>query len=317
MTDADVIARRLTWVSDALHAAATAAVAQRVGLLAAVQAGPASVEQLAGACGTDAGNTAILLDGLAAMGLISLADATVQAEVADLTTVGVLATVSDLLTEAVRTGRAPLECDDRSGAEHVYPDTVSYLSALFGDAAGKAAEQLGPAHRVLDVGAGAAPWSLAVAQGNPQCRVTALDLDAVIPTTRRAVSAAGCADQFSYLAGDIFEVALAEKAYDLVLLGNVCHLFDGSTNLRLLRLLRPAIRAGGRLAVIDAIMPKDEDAARSVRLYAVGLLSRTSAGGVHSAESYQSWLTAAGYDGVEIRQASHTPPVSLLIGSVT
>jgi SAM-dependent methyltransferase len=317
MTGPDVIARRLSWVSDALHAAAAIAAAQRVGLLAAVQVGPASVEQLADACGTDARNTAILLDGLAAMGLVSLADATVHAEVADLTTVGVLASMSDLLAEAVRTGRAPLECDDRSGAEHVYPDTVSYLGVLFGDAASRAAERLGPAQRVLDVGAGAAPWSLAIAQGNPQCRVTALDLDAVIPTTRRAVSTTRCADQFSYLAGDIFEVTLPDKAYDLVLLGNVCHLFDGPANLRLLRRLRPAIRAGGRVAVIDAIVAKDEDAGRSVRLYAAGLLSRTSAGGVHSAESHQSWLAAAGYEDVEVCQASRTPPVSVLTGSVT
>jgi 2-polyprenyl-3-methyl-5-hydroxy-6-metoxy-1,4-benzoquinol methylase len=317
MTGADLVARRLSWVSDALHAAAAIAAAQRVGLLAAVQAGPASVEQLAGTCGTDPRTTAILLDGLAAMGLVSRADATVQTEIADLTTVGVLSSMSGLVAEAVRTGRPPLACDDRAGAEHVYPDTVSYLGALFGDAANRVAELLGPAERVLDVGAGAAPWSLAVAGGNPRCRVTALDLDAVIPTTRRAVSATGCADQFSYLAGDIFEVALPEKAYDLVLLGNVCHLFDEPSNRRLLRRLRPAIRAGGRIAVVDAIVPKDEDAARSVRLYAVGLLSRTCAGGVHSAESYQSWLTAAGYDGVEICQASHIPPVSVLTGSVT
>jgi ubiquinone/menaquinone biosynthesis C-methylase UbiE len=208
-----------------------------------------------------------------------------------------------------------LACDDRSGAEHVYPDAVSYLGALLGDAAGKAAELLGPAERVLDVGAGAAPWSLAVAQRNPRCRVTAVDLDAVIPMTRRSVSDRGCADQFSYLAGDMFEVTPPEKAYDLVLLGNVCHLFDEPTNLGLLRRLRPAIRAGGRIAVIDAIVPKDEDAARSVRLYAVGLLSRTSSGGVHSAESYQRWLAAAGYEGVEVCQASHAPPVSVLTGS--
>jgi SAM-dependent methyltransferase len=304
MTDADV-PRRLSWVSDALHAAAVIAAAQQVGLLAAMQSGPASVEQLASACGTDARNTGILLDGLAAMGLVSLSDGAARAEVADLVTLGTLATSSDLLAQAVRSGRAPLV------AEQVYPGAVSYLGTLFGSAASEVATLLGPVDQVLDVGAGAAPWSLAIAQRNPECRVTALDLDAVIPTTRRAVAASGRADQFTYLSGDIFTVAFPDS-YDLVVLGNVCHLFDGPTNLRLLRRLRPAIRPGGRIAVIDAIVPEDGDAARSVRLYAAGLLTRTSAGGVHSEESYREWLTTAGYEDVKVCEASRSPSISVL-----
>jgi ubiquinone/menaquinone biosynthesis C-methylase UbiE len=187
---------------------------------------------------------------------------------------------------------------------------------LFREAADEAAALLGPVERILDVGAGAAPWSLAIAQRNPRCRVTALDLDAVIPTTRGAVAASGSADRFTYLPGDIFTVALPEKAYDLVVLGNVCHLFDAPAILRLLRRLRHALRPGGRIAVIDAIVPDDEETARSVRLYAVGLLTRTSAGAVHSEKSYRDWLATAGYEHVEIRRASQSPPVSLLTGRV-
>ena len=317
MTDAEVVAKRLSWVSDALHASAAIAAAKQVGLLAALQSGAVSVEKLASDCGTDVRNTGTLLDGLEAMGLVSVSDGTVRAELPDLVTLGMLATSAGLLAEAVGTGRAPLECDDRSGAEQVYPGTVSYLGALFRNAASEVTELLSPVERVLDVGAGAAPWSLAIAQHNPQCQVTALDLDAVIPTTRQAVGASGCSDRFTYLSGDIFEVALPENAYDLVLLGNVCHLFDGPTNLRLLRRLRHAIRSGGRVAIVDAMVPSDEDAARSVRLYAVGLLSRTSAGAVHSEDSYRDWLTTAGYQGVEVSQASQKPPVAVLAASAT
>jgi ubiquinone/menaquinone biosynthesis C-methylase UbiE len=310
----DVLPRRLSWVSDALHAAATIAAARQVGLLAALQSGPASVDQLASACGTDIRNTGILLDGLAAMGVVSLSDGPVRAGFPDLVTLGTLATSANLIADAVRSGRAPLECDDPTGAERVYPDTVSYLGALFRNAASEVAALLGPVERVLDVGAGAAPWSIAIAQRNPGARVTALDLDAVIPTTRQAVAASDCADRFTYLSGDIFTVALPEKAYDLVLLGNVCHLFDAPTNRRLLRRLRHAVRPGGRIAVIDAIEPEDADTARSVRLYAVGLLARTSAGAVHSEESYRGWLATAGFDDVQVRQASHSPAVSLVTG---
>ena len=104
---AATIAERLSWASDALHAAAAIAAAHRVGLLAALQSGPASVEQLAAACGTDPRSTGVLLDGLAAMGLVSIEDSTARAEVPDLPTLGILATSADLLAEAVRSGRAP------------------------------------------------------------------------------------------------------------------------------------------------------------------------------------------------------------------
>jgi hypothetical protein len=54
-------------------------------------------------------------------------------------------------------------------------------------------------------GAGAAPWSLAIARRNPRCRVTALDLGAVLAVTRRAVATAGQADRFDYVSGDVFD----------------------------------------------------------------------------------------------------------------
>jgi hypothetical protein len=51
--DAAVVAQRLSWVSDALHAAAAISTAHRVGLLAALQSDPTDLDQLARACRTD------------------------------------------------------------------------------------------------------------------------------------------------------------------------------------------------------------------------------------------------------------------------
>jgi ubiquinone/menaquinone biosynthesis C-methylase UbiE len=315
--DPAVVAQRLCWVSDALHAAAATAVAHRVGLLAALKSGPARVEQLAAGCLIDARSTAVLIDALAAMGLVErIGEAEVRAAVPELPTLGAMAEGADLLVEAVRSGRAPLECDEREGAARVYPDAIGYLGTLLASAAHDVADVLGDAENVLDVGAGAAPWSLAVARRNARCRVTAIDLAPVIPVTRRAVAASGCAKRFEYLPGDVFEVSVPEREYDLVLLGNVCHLFDGPTNLRLLRRLRPAIRDGGRIAIVDAVAPRDPAAARSVRLYAVGLMTRTSAGGVHGEHAYRSWLAEAGYAHIQVGQASRTPPMSVMTGSV-
>jgi ubiquinone/menaquinone biosynthesis C-methylase UbiE len=185
-----------------------------------------------------------------------------------------------------------------------------------GTAADAVAELLHGAGRILDVGAGAAQWSLALARLDPRCRVTALDLAPVLAVTRRAVTEAGFPDQFEYVSGDAFEVSPPNATYDLALLGNLCHLFDGPANRRLFRRLRPAIQDGGRIAVIDVLPAHDPDVRRSVQLYAAGLLTRTSIGGVHSAESYRAWLDEAGFHDIRVHEASKAPPVSVVTGLV-
>jgi SAM-dependent methyltransferase len=127
------------------------------------------------------------------------------------------------------------------------------------------------------VSAGAAARSLAIARRNTRCRVTALDLGAALAVTRPAVATAGQADRFDDISGDVFDVPLPLATYDLVLLGNLCHLFDGPANLRLFRRLRPAIQEGGRIAVIDVMPSQDPAAERSVRLSATGLMTAPAA----------------------------------------
>jgi hypothetical protein len=152
------------------------------------------------------------------------------------------------------------------------------------------------------------------ARRNPRCRVTALDFASVLALTRRAVDEAGCADQFEYLAGDAFEVSLPPATFDLVLLGNLCHLFEPHANRRLLRRLRPAIQPGGRIAVIDVLPSQDPAVNRSVQVYAAGLMTRTSSGGVHTEESYRAWLEEAGFHDIRVHEASRTPPTSVVTG---
>lgn len=187
------------------------------------------------------------------------------------------------------------------------------LARLVAPAVRRAAELLAPsAGDVLDVGAGAAPWSMALAAANPSTRVTALDLPDVLRTTHRAVEAAGLAAQFRFRACDMFTADLPQAAYDLVLLGNICHLFDQDTNRALLTRLRPALRDGGTLAIADALPSDDPEQRRSLSLYALSLRMRTSAGAVYPLEAYASWAREAGYGEVTATPLSRTPPLALL-----
>lgn len=309
------VSARLSWTNDALNAAATLSVANRVGVLQALESGDVGADQVAADIGADPRHVTTLLDALTAMGLAeSTNDDRFRATVPNLSVLAGAGPNADLLDHVVRTGHAPLRCDEPDGAKSTYPAAVGYLAALFEESAAAAALVVGNASRVLDVGAGAAPWSVAIAQRNPRCRVTALDLDDVLEVTRRVVAAAGSADRFDFLPGDMFEAAVSPATYDLVLVANVCHLFDGPTVAGLFRRLRPAIKEDGRIAVVDVMPSPDPMVERSVRLYAVGLMTRTATGGVHTTECYRVWLEEAGYRFLGRHDVSGLPPVSVVIG---
>jgi SAM-dependent methyltransferase len=150
---------------------------------------------------------------------------------------------------------------------------------------------------VLDVGAGAAPWSIALALADPAATITALDLPSVLPVTRAEVQAAGLANRFTFSPADILTSPIEPGGYDLILLANVCHLFDEEVNRGLVARLADGLAPGGRLAVIDILPEAVQHGSRRsalLALYELGLSSRTTTGRVHPLTAYQAWAHEAG-----------------------
>jgi ubiquinone/menaquinone biosynthesis C-methylase UbiE len=292
----------------AIRAAAT------VGLLERLARGGGSAGQLAEGLDLDARVTRRLLDVLVALGLAAAEPSGVYSStVEDRTLIEDHVRMWDFLPEVLRHGLPPYRVDRPKDAQQVYPDLVGSLGRMKAEAARRSAERLARPHlRVLDLGAGAAPWSLAVVAREPSCRVTAVDLPAVIPATRKAVQAAGRAGRFAYLAADIFQIELPEEAFDLAILGSVCHLFGPKDNQQLLIRLFQALRPGGIVAIIDSLRagtPRREEA-----IYALGLLLRAPEGDVYPVPRYREWLLQAGFEAVEDMPLTERPPITLVTG---
>ena len=309
-------ADRIVELGHVVEAAAAFRAAGRLGVVEQLGREPATADEVALRCGTAPGATALLLEALEALGVLRRDDDR-YAVTAMTRWLGTLEAGWARLDEVVRTGRPVVAADTPAGAAELYPDVVPFLTRLFAPAIRQAAERLAPVDGdVLDVGAGAAPWSLALAAADPTARITALDLPEVLPVTRRAVSQAGLDDRFRLQPGDVFTADLPEGGYDLVLLANVCHLFDADTNRALLRRLRRVLRPGGTLAVVDALPSGDPDERRLLALYALGLRLRTAAGAVYPLESYSAWAAEAGLGPVSAVPLSRTPPLALLTCTV-
>jgi len=287
--------------------------ATRLGALARLDDGPVTTAELAAVCAVRERGARLLLAALAGLGLVESAGGGAwRAALPDLTGLAGLPRMWAQLDGTLREGRPLVAGDTPDGAASFYAGAVAYLGTMLAAAAERAASLLPSAPRVLDAGAGAAPWSLAVAARDPACRVTAVDLPVVVPSTRRAVSAAGHERQFRFLAGDLFEVDLGRGVYDLAIAGNLCHLFDEAANGRLLRRLHDALRSGGTLAVVD-IIPDGPPRPRWVALYELGLLLRTASGRVHPLAAYLDWLRDAGFQPPEQHRVVDQAQVVLLV----
>jgi ubiquinone/menaquinone biosynthesis C-methylase UbiE len=298
-----------------LETAAVIDTARRLGVLRLLTTSQRTAAELASDLGLDPSATSRLLETLVQLGL--LRRDTGGSCVADPAAVRGLEKITDAwgaLSAVVRTGVPVTPADTADGAAAFYPSFARQLAAWCAPAAARLGELLSPPpERILDIGAGAAPWSIAIAAGHEHTHVTALDLPAMLPVTRAAVTEAGLATRFSYLAGDVFKTDLPAAAYDLALVGNLCHLFGPALNRALLAKLRHCVRPGGRIAIVDVLPTTDPLRRLAVSRYELGLLLRTSAGRVHPLTAYLAWSTEAGFPGLTSFPLPSDPPMSLLL----
>jgi len=132
-----------------------------------------------------------------------------------------------------------------------------------------------PGARLLDLGAGVAPWTRALCAKHPGLEAVAVDL----PTS-----------------GDLSRVDLGE-GFDTVLVSGGCRRFGEIQVRRLFERAAAATAPGGQILVIDAL-PADRRDGRS-------------AGPVHGFADYAAWLFDAGF--VRIEAEPLGPPEQVLI----
>lgn len=191
-----------------------------------------------------------------------------------------------------------------SGAEEreaSYARAVAMLNRLFEFPSRQLAERLEPpqAGRVLDVGCGSGVWSLAILEAHASLHGTGLDFPRVLDTYKAEAKARGVAERVTTIEGNMHEVTLDEGAYDLITIANVVHLEPEERLEPLFSRLRPALKEGGELVIIDAIH-ESPACAISRAVYALHLSMRVAEGVVHAPAALQRALQQSGYGRVSV-----------------
>ena len=288
----------------------------------------ASAAEAAAKMGTDARATEMLLDALAALGLLAkregrfyntpvsarhlVAGAPDDARAAAMHTVNLWHTWSTL-TDCVRAGTSVARREPRAGDDRW---TEPFIAAMHRNARERAPHVLravGTAgvRRMLDVGGGSGAYSIAFAQANPGLEVVVLDRPEVLAIARRHIESAGVAGRVTTRVGDLRTDRFGE-GFDLVLVSAICHMLGEDENRDLLRRCREALAPGGRLVIQEFILEEDKTAPKMAALFSLNMLVGTERGASYSAREYARWLSEAGFG--EVSHVRLPGPSGLMLG---
>ncbi len=154
--------------------------------------------------------------------------------------------------------------------------------------------------RIVDAGGGLGVLASSLAAHYPHLYVLLLDRPEVI---EQAVSTGLLSDRIKGWGGDLFEPWGIEA--DAVALARVLHDWNDSDALRILHQARAALSPGGRLFIVEMIVPADSAVGSLCDLH----LLMATGGQERTAAEYASLMERSGFSFSEIRQLPALPSV--------
>ena len=211
----------------------------------------------------------------------------------------------DHLAEAVRKGGTILPGHGSMEPDHpIWEEFARDMGPMMATTAALLATEVDAASggrwKVLDIAAGHGQYGIAIARGNPNARIVALDWPRVLNVARENARKAGVAGRYSTIEGSVFEVDLG-RDYDLVLLTNFLHHFDQPTCETLLRKVHAALKPGGRAATVDFVPNEDRVSPPTPAGFALTMLATTECGDAYTFAEFDRMFRNAGFARSELR----------------
>ncbi len=205
------------------------------------------------------------------------------------------------LADTVRTGRPAAPIDDDPAAFY-RPLTQGTFTTVWRSAA-RADLKIGysrmRAPRILDLGAGGAPWSIAMLEACGDGRAVINDLDGVIDIARAKAAEHGVADRCQFRPGDYHAIDIEDGGYDIVVLGHVCRTEGPAGARRLIDRAYGALRPEGRVVLADYFVDQLKANPHAV-LMGLTMMTSTVNGFPIASRQAAAWLADAGFEAVRL-----------------
>ena len=189
--------------------------------------------------------------------------------------------------------------------------TKAFAASMFGRAMGIGRGVVpmlgGLKGRVLDLAGGPGAYAILMCQANPDATCVTVDLPAISAEAAEYVANAGLAGRIECRAGDYHADEYEAEAYDVVTIFGALHQESPEQIVDILRRAYRALKAGGRLLVLDMMTDATHTAPKFSALFAVNMALTTENGWVFSDEELKGWMRKAGFTPGETRQVP--PPM--------
>ncbi|MEI7481644.1 MAG: methyltransferase [Elusimicrobiota bacterium] len=152
---------------------------------------------------------------------------------------------------------------------------------------------------LLDLGGASGTWTIPFLRRNPGAIATIFDRPDVIPMARRTIKKAGLAGRVDFVAGDYNSGAMPQGP-DLAWVSAIVHQNSRAQNRAMFSRVFAALPPGGRILIRDIVVDASRTRPVGAALFAVNMLTATSGGSAFTFNELRDDLTAAGFVKVKL-----------------
>jgi predicted O-methyltransferase YrrM len=315
--------QRLHQVSSSFQECRILLTAAQLDLFTKLEERPRTVEGLCADEEWSPRGLAILMDALAARGLLNRSPDghySVNSSIAGLLVKGGKDSILPMvlhrgtmwetwsqLTEIVRTGTNPAHKDILTRSTE---DMEAFIGAMHVVGL-KMAETIAKSidlkqfTRMLDVGGASGTYIMAFLKKAPDLTATLFDLPAVVEIARKRLAESGFIDRIQIVAGD-YNTDELPGGHDLVLLSAIIHSNDREGNRRLYSKIHDALEPDGTILIRDYFLDSTRTVPPDGAIFAVNMLAATTGGTSYTFEEVREDLAKAGFKDIRmIRDGDH------------
>ncbi len=204
------------------------------------------------------------------------------------------------LTDIVKNGSHPKKSPTEG---QLGPRQESFQGAMHAIAQGLSREiaecyDARPYKRLLDVGGGTGPYTIAFLQKNQHMEGVLFDLKSVIPLAAKKIREQGFNKRVSLVAGDFYRDALP-KGCDLALLSAIIHQNSPEQNITLYGKIYTALNENSAVLIRDHIMDASRTSPADGTLFALNMLVNTPGGDTYTFAEVKEGLEKVGFTEVK------------------
>ena len=154
--------------------------------------------------------------------------------------------------------------------------------------------------RILDLGAGGAPWAIAMLNGCPDGTAVVNDLPGVLPVAEAKAAEHGVADRCDFRPGDFHTIDIEPDHYDIVVLGHICRTEGEEGARHLIRRAYEALKPEGRLILADYFTDIERKFNPHAVIMGTTMMASTVNGFCFTHQQFSEWLRDAGFAGLRL-----------------